>query len=145
MKREESLELIRFLLARRDAIGHAHKAFSTKFPEAPKEMVHAATFHVCVDGIDAALDWLASIERFLQNPHTGICSGATWHLLHHVYSWQQIEALMPLGKSGIIGQLSDIKKYLEESETEAAKEAIDDLLKCLTGDVELPRSEDERG
>ncbi len=81
MEREKALELIRALLARQDAIGDANTAFAKKYPDAPKEMIHAATFHVCVDGIDAALGWLASIEKFLQNPkldfllgQPGICS-----------------------------------------------------------------------
>ncbi len=75
MEREKALELIGALLARQDAKGDANTAFAKKYPDAPKEMIHAATFHVCVDGIDAALDWLASIEEFLQNPETGLCSG----------------------------------------------------------------------
>ncbi len=84
--------------------------------------------------------WLVIHRKFLQNPEAGLSSGATWHLLHHVYSWQQLEALIPLGKDGLIGQLSDIKMYIEESETEAAKETIDDLLRSLSGDVDLPGS-----
>lgn len=80
MKREDALQLIDALLARPNAIEDARRAFTKRFPDAPKEMIDTATFHVCVDGIDAALVWLASIEQFLRQPNNGLCSGATWHL-----------------------------------------------------------------
>lgn len=141
MKRDEALKLIDALLARPNVIDDARTAFARRFPEAPKEMIETATFHVCVDGIDAALVWLASVEKFLQKPDDGLEYGATWHLLHHLYNWQQFEALLPLGKSGIAGLLGNIKTYLDESNPDAAKQTIDDLLKCLSGDLKSPSME----
>ena len=138
MKREDALQLIDALLARPNAIEDARRAFTKRFPDAPKEMIDTATFHVCVDGIDAALGWLASIEQFLRQPNNGLCSGATWHLLHHLYNWQQFEALLPLGKSGIAEHLGDIKTFLDESNSEAAKQTVEQLLRCLAGDLESP-------
>lgn len=101
-------------------------------------MIDTATFHVCVDGIDAALVWLASIEQFLQNSKDGLDYGATWHLLYHLYNWQQFDALLPLGKSGIAEHLKDIKTFLDEENDIAAKETIDHLMKCLEGDLPSP-------
>lgn len=141
MKRDEALQLIDALLARPNAIDDASTAFARRFPDAPKEMIDTATFHVCEDGIDAALVWLASIEKFLQKPDDGLDYGATWHLLHHLYNWQQVEALLPLGKSGIAEHLGDIKTYLDESNPDAAKQTIDHLLKCLSGDLKSPSME----
>ncbi|OYP34331.1 hypothetical protein [Rhodopirellula sp. MGV] len=136
MKRDEVLQLIDALLARPDAIGDARAAFARRFPDAPKEMIDTATFHVCVDGIDAALAWLASIEKFLQKPDDGLAYGATWHLLHHLYNWQQFESLLPLGKTGIADHLGDIRTFLDEPNPDAARQTIDHLLKCLSGDLE---------
>lgn len=141
MKRNEALQLIDALLARPNAIEDARAAFARRFPDAPKEMIDTAIFHVCVDGINAALVWLASIEKFLQKPDDGLSYGATWHLLHHLYNWQQFEALLPIGKFGIAEQLGDIKTFLEESNPDAAKQTIDHLLKCLSGDLESPSME----
>ena len=101
MTRDEALKLIDALLARPNAIEDGRIAFAKRFPDAPKEMIDTATFHVCVDGIDAALVWLASIEQFLRTPENGLDYGATWHLLYHLYNWQQFDALLPLGKTGI--------------------------------------------
>ena len=141
MKRDEALQLIDSLLARPNTIDDARAAFARRYPDASKEMIDTATFHVCVDGIDAALVWLASIEQFLQKPDDGLDYGATWHLLHHLYNWQQFEALMPLGKSGIAEHLGDIRAFLDESNPDAAKQTIDHLLKCLSGDLESPSRE----
>jgi len=138
MTRDEALKLIDALLARPTAIEDTRRAFTERFPDAPKEMIDTATFHVCVDGVDAALIWLASIEEFLQKPEGGLDYGATWHLLYHLYNWQQFDALLPLGKSGIGEHLKDIKMFLDEENSSAAKDTIDHLMKCLGGNLEAP-------
>ena len=138
MTRDEAVKLIDALLARPNAIEDARRAFAERFPDAPKQMIDTATFHVCVDGIDAALQWLASIELFLQKPESGLDYGATWHLLYHLYNWQQFDALIPLGKSGIAEHLKDIKTFLDEDNNNAARETIDHLLKRLSGDLGAP-------
>lgn len=141
MKEDEALQLLKALLARPNRIEDAKQAFAKRYPDAPKEMLETATFHVVVDGIGAALDWLASIETFLKNPDRGLDYGVTWHLLHHLYNWQQFEALLPLGKHELAGQLKDIKMFLEESNPDAAKKGIEDLLKCLDGNLASPSFE----
>ena len=141
MQRDNALQLIDALLSRPNAIDDARSAFAKRYPDAPKEMIESATFHVCVDGIDAALVWLASVEQFLRDPDAGLSYGATWHLLHHLYNWQQFDSLLPLGKSGIAEHLGDIKTFLDESNPDAAKQTIEHLLKCLTGDLEAPSIE----
>lgn len=138
MSRDEAVKLIEKLLARPNAIEDARRAFAERFPDAPMEMIETATFHVCVDGIDAALQWLASIEQFLQRPENGLDYGATWQLLYHLYNWQQFNALLPLGKSGIAEHLKDIKTFLDEDNNGAAKETIDHFMKCLGGDLGPP-------
>jgi hypothetical protein len=138
MKRDEALKLIDALLARPNAIEDARRAFAQRYPDAPKEMIDTATFHVFVDGIDAALVWLASMEQFLQKPDDGLDYGATWHLLHHLYNWQQFDALMPLAKTGIAEHLTDVRTFLDEGNPGAAKETIEHLLKRLSGDLESP-------
>jgi hypothetical protein len=141
MKQDEALQLIDALLARPNAAADARKAFAAQFPDAPKEMIDTAAFHVCVDGIEAALIWLASIECFLRNPENKVDKGATWHLLYHLYNWQQFESLLPLGKSGITEQLNDVKTFLEESDPEAAKLTIEHLLKRVSGSLTPPNLE----
>lgn len=141
MKRDEALSLISALLARPNAVEDARLAFAKRFPDAPKQMIDTATYHVCVDGIDAALEWLASIEEFLQKPENGLDYGATWHLLYHLYNWQQFEALLPLAKCGIIEHLGDVKTLLDESSPEAAKQVIERLIQRLSGSLDSPRIE----
>lgn len=139
MNRDAALHLIEALLARPNAIEDARRAFRERYPDAPKEMVDTAVFHVCVDGVDAALVWVAEFEQFLRHPKGGLNYGATWHLLYHLYNWQQFEALLPLGKAGMAEHLSDIKTLLDEGNGNAAKATIDRLLKCLEGDLEFPQ------
>jgi hypothetical protein len=138
MKRDEALRLIDSLLARPDAIYDARCAIAERFPDAPIEMIDTATFHLCVDGIDAALVWLATIEQFLQKPDNGLDYGATWHLLYHLYNWQQFEALLPLGKLGIAKHLEDVIALLDASNPDAAKQTIVHLIECIRGDLESP-------
>lgn len=138
MKRDDALTLIKALMERPHLVEDARQAFAEKYPGTPKEMIDTATFHVYVDGFDAGLEWLASIELFLRDPKRGISYGATWDLLHHLYNWQQFEALMPIAKCGITELLQDIKGQLAESNLNGAKEMVDDLIERIDGNLSAP-------
>jgi hypothetical protein len=138
MQPTEAQDLVAALLSRSNAKEDARDAFAQLYPDAPLEMIDTATFHVFGDGINAAFDWLASLERFLQDPQLGIDFGATWHLLYHLYNWQQFQALLPLGKLAIAEHLKDVNLFLDEANTDAARQAIQRLIGSLSGDVEPP-------
>lgn len=130
------------LLARPDAASDAREAFRGAYPDAPQSMIETAAFHVATDGIRAAVDWLAAVERFLQAPQSGLDYGATWHLLYHLYNWQQFEALLPIGRAGLLARLDDVRLFLEsEDDKESAVRVIKDLLASFGGTVTPPKME----
>ena len=134
----ETLELIRALLARSEVIECASAAFRQKYPDAPSQMIEAAVFHVFRDGVGAALDWVAASERFLRNPDKGLDYGATWHAIYHLYNWTQFEALLPIGRAGVLERLADIKFFLSESDTVAAAGVVKQLEELFRGNVSPP-------
>ena len=138
MVNSETQELVTALLARVAVVQDAHLAFAQRYPDAPPEMIGTAAFHVCDDGIEAAMDWLAAIERFLRDPNEGMDYGATWHLVYHLYNWQQFQALLPLGKCGLGEHLNDVLTFLKEDNAEAATKVIHQLIERLGGDLQPP-------
>jgi hypothetical protein len=134
----ETWELIVALLQRADLWDAAHKAFKKRFPDAPQEMIDAAAYHVFTDGIGAALEWVASTEQFLRDPTKGIDYGTTAHLLYHLYNWQQFEALLPIGRSGVVERLEDMKQFLAEGNTQAAERVRQTLEEMFKADATPP-------
>ncbi len=130
-------ELIDSLLQRQDRSKQAEQAFQSAYPNAPSEMIKTAVFHVYVDGIGAALDWLASAELFLRNPEYEIDDGT--HLLYHLYNWQQFKALLPGGVEGMLEALKDLKAAIADEDTQAILEAAEDLEERLGGDLSAPQ------
>lgn len=55
-------EIVRTLLERDRIRDQAEKAFRTAYPNAPERMINTAVFHIYIDGIQAALDWLVDVE-----------------------------------------------------------------------------------
>jgi hypothetical protein len=137
----ETMQLIHALLARKDLRGRAKEAFQKAYPEAPPDMVGSAVFHVYVDGIEAALEWVAATEQFLQDPSKGIDYGATFHLLYHLYNWQQFQALLPNGRTGVLALLNDAKEGLEENDPEFALKTIKNLIDIVSAGLSPPEFE----
>jgi hypothetical protein len=134
----ETWELINALLGRSDLLDAAADAFRRAYPDAPSSMIAAAVFHVFCDGIGAALNWVAAAERFLRDPSHGLDHGATWHVVYHLYNWQQFEALMPVGREGVLERLKDIKLFLSEDNPKAAERVLDQLEEMFRGNVPPP-------
>ena len=101
-------------------------------------MISAAVFHVFVDGIDAAGEWLADAERFLRDPNHRLSVGTSWHLIHHLYNWHQLETLMPHGKTGVFDFLDDISQFADEGDVEAIRRTVQDLKNLLGGEAAAP-------
>jgi len=101
-------------------------------------MIEAAVFHVVSEGIQAAIDWLAAIELFLRDSSKRFDYGATWHIVYHLYNWQQFEALLPIGRDGFQEHLRDIESSIAEGDSEGAGRIIKELLKSIGGDVRPP-------
>lgn len=101
-------------------------------------MIEAAIFHVFRDGVEAALDWVAAAERFLRNPDEGFDDRATWHAVYHLYNWQQFQALLPIGRHGVLDRLADIKLFLSEDNRKAAAAVVKQLEEMFRGDVQPP-------
>lgn len=134
---QERLELIESLLQRQDKNREAACAFKSVYPNAPTEMIETAVFHVYVDGISAALDWLASTELFLRHPEHELDDGT--HLLYHLYNWQQFKALLPSGTEGIMAVLKDLKEAVADEDTQAILEATEILEERLSGHLKFPQ------
>jgi hypothetical protein len=134
----ETLDLVRALLDREDTAGAAAAAFRAAYPDSPQSMIEAAIFHVYRDGIGAALEWVAAAERFLRSPDEGVDYGATWHVVYHLYNWLQLQAVLPIGRAGVLERLSDLRLFLTEGDTKAATRVIAQLEELFRGDVEPP-------
>lgn len=136
--RAETLELVNALIGRSEVVTAATTAFRRAYPDAPQHMIEAAVFHVFVDGITAALDWVAAAERFLRHPGAGFDPGATSHVVYHLYNWKLFEALLPIGRAGILERLSDIKELLSQHDTEAAAGVVRQLEELFGGGSQPP-------
>jgi hypothetical protein len=134
----ETWELVNALLARSNLAATAEAAFRQAYPDAPAQMIDAAVHHVFRDGIGAALDWVAAAERFLRDPSGGVDYGATWHVVYHLYNWQQFEAVLPIGRVGVLERLRDMKLFLEEGDATAAEGVRKQLEELFGGDVAPP-------
>jgi hypothetical protein len=134
----ETLELVNALLGRDEVVEAATVAFRRAYPDAPPHMIEAAVLHVFRDGVGAALDWVAAAEQFLRDPGAGFDYGATWHVVYHLYNWQQFQALLPIGREGVLDRLSDIKLFLSENNPEAAGGVVKQLEELFRGDVQPP-------
>lgn len=134
----ELLQLANALFQRKDVRGDAEKAFRHAYPQAPDSMIQTAAHHVYGDGPEAVIRWLADAELFLRDPNRRLDVGVTYDLLHHVYNWHQFQALMPIGKAGLIERLDDIKLFAEEGSIDAVKKTADDLKAMLNGNVDYP-------
>ena len=138
----ETRQLIQALMEREDWLEAAREAFRKAYPEAPPEMIGCAVFHVYVDGVRAALEWVAATEQFLQDPSKSIDYGATFHLLYHLYNWQQFQALLPDGRTGVVALLNDVKHFLEkENDPEAALRTTNDLISMFEAGLTAPKVE----
>jgi hypothetical protein len=101
-------------------------------------MIDTATFHVAVDGVGAAFGWLAAVEQFLREPGHGLDGGATWHLLYHLYNWQQFQSLLPDGRAGMLVWVDQAKQLLAEGDTAGVGEALGQLGAMLQGGLQPP-------
>lgn len=138
LARPETLELVHTLLSRAEVPSAAAAAFRAAYPDAPPNMIDAAVYHVYRDGVGAALDWVGAAERFLRDPAAGFDYGATWHAVYHLYNWQQFQALLPIGREGVLERLEDLKQFLAEGCTEAATGVVNHLVELFRGDVQPP-------
>jgi hypothetical protein len=134
----DTLDLVHALVGRAEVAETAAAAFRQAYPDAPPHMIEAAVYHVFRDGVGAALDWVAAAERFLRDPAGGFDYGATWHAVYHLYNWQQFQALLPIGRDGVLERMADVKVLLAENNPEAAAEVINQLEELFRGDVQPP-------
>jgi hypothetical protein len=134
----ETMELVNALIGRSQVVDDATSAFRRAYPDAPQHMIETAVFHVFVDGIGAALEWVAAAERFIRNPGAGFDSGATSHVVYHLYNWKLFEVLLPIGRAGILERLTDIKLLLSERDTEAAAGVVRQLEELFGGGSQPP-------
>ena len=83
-------------------------------------MTSIASFHIYIDGIDAALDWLASAELFLHTFNDWQLYNETLHLLYHLYNYEQLCVLLSQETPRVLEALQEIKEALvidEDCET----------------------------
>src|SRR5947208_1039480 len=100
------------MLTRAEVVEAATAGFRTAYPDAPPHMIEAGVYHVFRDGVGDALEWVAAAEQFLRDPGEGFDYGKTWHVVYHLYNWLQFQALLPIGREGVLDRLSDIQLFL---------------------------------
>ncbi len=135
---QRKMKIVQSLIERDDIRRDAREAFKKAYPNAPKCMTEVAIFHVYVDGIGAALDWLVAIENFLRNPDDLINPSKSSHLLYHVYNWDQFLALLPQGYPKIIKLIEDIKASINDDEIDVALDSIEELEESLHARLNNP-------
>lgn len=134
----ELLQLANALFERDDVRSDAEKAFCHAYPHAPDSMIQTAVHHVYGDGPEAVIRWLADAELFLRDPDRRLDQGSTFDLLHHVYNWHQFQAMLPLGKAGLLERLDEIIMFADEGSIDALKHTADDIKEMLNGNVDFP-------
>ena len=143
MTSDDSRALLEALLERgSDRNELARDVFRRKYPEATDQMVSAAVFHLFTDGVDACVDWLADLERFLSDPNHQLCHGTSSHLLYHVYNWHQLESLMPHGKSAMHDLLDDILESVTDNDMDGIRSAANEFKAILEGH-DVPPSDEQ--
>ena len=105
-------------------------------------MLSAAVFHLFADGVDACVEWLAELERFLSDDDHKLSHGFSWSLLHHVYNWHQLESLMPHGKSVMYDLLDQILESASEDDMDGVRRSAKEFKAILDGDDSAPSVED---
>ncbi|MGB3533774.1 MAG: hypothetical protein WBA13_09675 [Microcoleaceae cyanobacterium] len=114
------------------------QAFQVAYPHAPEKMISTAVFHIYVDGIIAALDWLVEVEFFLQNPKPLLSHGITFHLIYHLYNWLQFEAIIPETNENLLEQISDVQAAIEDNDKDAALYLLEELKEKFEGNLNPP-------
>lgn len=141
MTREEKLEKILEALSDPSALdSKARAALQDAYPNASEAMRQTAHFHVFTDGIDAALDWLLAVADFANHPEEGkeIDEGATFHLLYHLYNWQQFQALLPVGGQGLVELSGDLKQAVQEQDLDWARNVAEQIEAKIKGGERAP-------
>lgn len=141
IEKSDTWSLVEALRSRTDLAELGRAALRLAHPDAPDVMIDTAAFHLFSDGCKAAVEWLASLERFIQRPRDGLDYGATWHLLYHLYNWQQFQALLPCGPIGLAERLGDVQQFLAEGDAEAANLVLTQLRAAVDGAMTPPDTE----
>jgi len=137
----ETWLLIEALRSRTDLAQAGRAALAQAFPEAPSAMLDTAAFHLFTEGCEAAFGWLVSLESFLRRPKGGLDYGATWHLLYHLYNWQQFQALLPCGPAELGKRLEEIEQFLVERDVESVGRGLRELRAAVEGGLQPPNVE----
>ena len=140
----DSRSLLDALLDRgADRIELARETLRRKYPNATEQMISAAAFHLFTDGIDACVEWLADLERFLADPEHELCVGTSSHLLYHVYNWHQLESLMPHGKQKMHDMIDEIIESAADNDMESIKRSAAEFKNLLEGHDRPPAVESQ--
>ncbi|MBW4539929.1 MAG: hypothetical protein KME43_12410 [Myxacorys chilensis ATA2-1-KO14] len=127
LSREQRWEIVQTLLQRGNLRNEAKQALRQAYLNAPEEMLETAVFHLYVDGIGAAIDWLVDLELFLCEPDRKLDLSVTYHLLYHLYNWYQFSELLADGKIGVLERLKKIKELVADGEVEAILATVEEL------------------
>jgi hypothetical protein len=146
---EESLELVKALFARPDMAEDGRMVLTRHYPQAPEEMLSAARYHLYTEAPRALLDMLSAIELSLRTPGTGrdtghyLLYGEVFHILYHLYNYLQIEAILPVGKKGLLELLAEVKELIGEDDKEGAMSSLEEINSLLESCESPPRIESD--
>jgi len=135
---EQKLKIVKALIERNNVRDEARKALCETYPNASNKMIDTAVFHIYVDGIQAAIDWLVDIELFLQDSKHTLNDGVVFHLIYHLYNWLQFKSIMPETNEDFMSKLADIEAAIEDDDKEAALDILEELKDKFNGSLNPP-------
>jgi hypothetical protein len=141
LPRAEQLVLVQALFARNDWTADGRALLKELYPSAPEPMVSTAAHHLYVDGAEALLRMLASLELSLRTRQLEVDEGVVWELLYHAYNWQQFQALLPGGLGELHDFVDEALGFVEEGDLEAIRSHLKEIKDRLEGHRDTPTFE----
>lgn len=138
LKHDKKLAILRKLLDRENIYDDAFSRLQTAYTHAPKNMINSAVFHLYIEGVHAAIDWLVDAELFLQNPKNNLCESKTYHLIYNLYNWLQFKAILQDSNENLIEKINDIKAAIKDDDWDAALDILEELKDKFNGDITPP-------
>lgn len=133
------LALAQALFARANRTADARATLRAAYPSVPHAMIDTACFHIYVDGVDAALAFVADAERALRDPAHRPDVGIAYELLYHLYNWLQFEALLPDGNQDVVDLTAELRKAAKEQDWETVSSLIEELDDVVSGSRSAPQ------
>lgn len=140
MPEEEKLELAVALVRRdeHDRFLLGVERLREQYPAAPQKLLGAGAYNLYGHLATAFIEVLAHVELNLRDPENEISEAILFHPTYHLYSWLQIEALLPWAKSDFQDELEYLGEFLGDGDLEGAKQCLSKLMDRFEGSSQPP-------